>query len=185
MFRILIALAVVAGGALFAACGGDDDDDSAEVTETPTAAAASASPSPNRAATVTATPEATQAAATDLAVTLSEYAVVTDLNSGTPGDYTFAISNEGPEESHVFMIVQTDLAADELPITSTGQFAPNGDAVILANTPGISAGGTDSFEYRLEAGNYAFICNNITPGLTDSEGQGHYSQGMSTGFTVE
>lgn len=180
MTRSLFALAVVLGSALFLACGGDDDDPAATVTEAPAAAPASASQTPTAAATATNTPEETQVAAMDVAVTLSEYAVSTDSDSGPAGDYTFAIANEGPDESHVFMIVQTDLAPDALPVTSNGQFAPGSGAVILANTPGIAPDGTDSFTYTLEAGSYAFICNNV-----DADGQGHYAKGMSTGFTVE
>lgn len=179
MIRVLLALVAVVGSALFLACGDDDDASTATVTKAPTSAAASASPSPTK-ATASATPEATAKPAVDVAVTLSEYEVVTDSKSGPAGDFKFSIANKGPSESHVFMIVQTDLAPDALPVTSNGQFAPSSAAVILANTPGISADGTDSFSYKLAAGKYAFICNNV-----DAQGQGHYAKGMSTGFTVE
>lgn len=180
MLRVLLALAAVVGSALFLACGGDDDDSTTDVTEAPTSVAASASPTSTKAAAATVTPEETQTPAVDVAVTLSEYEVVTDFPSGPAGDYTFSIANEGPAETHVFMIVQTDLAPEELPVTSNGQFAPSSAAVILANTPSIGANATDSFSFDLEAGKYVFICNNV-----DAEGQGHYGKGMRTGFTVE
>ena len=118
-------------------------------------------------------------------VTLREYEVITDIASGPPGDYKFSITNEGTEEQHVFMIVQTDLEADALPVESTGKFVPGNDATILANTPGMNIGSTETMVYPLEAGNYVFICNQVSPGIADAAGQGHYSQGMRTGFTVE
>lgn len=113
-------------------------------------------------------------------MTLKEYEITTSETSGPAGTFTIAIKNEGPAESHVFMVVKTDLAPDALPVTGTGQFAPNSDAVILANTPQIRADASDSFGQLLEAGKYVFICNN-----SDADGQGHYSKGMHVGFTVD
>jgi hypothetical protein len=169
---------------LFLACGGGDDatpTPSPAPTSTPTAAV-TASPTKAATATPTASPENTPSATpnTNLGVTLKEYEITMDKTSGPAGVFTFAIKNEGPAESHVFMIVKTDLAPDALPVTSSGQFAPNSDAVILANTPGIGANASDSFGQRLEAGKYVFICNN-----SDANGQGHYSKGMHAGFTVK
>lgn len=185
MFRVLIALVAVVGGALFLACGGDDDDATSTVTGTPTAvtttAAATATPTKAATATPEPTPEAT--VTTDLGVTLREYEVTTDETSGPSGTFKFAIKNEGPAESHVFMIVKTDLAPDALPVSSNGQFAPNSDAVILANTPVIRANASDSFGQLLEAGKYVFICNQVD--TSNLAGAGHYSKGMRTGFTVE
>jgi hypothetical protein len=175
-------LALVAVAALAAACGGDDDptDGTGTPTSAPTSAPASATQAPTIAPTATAAPEETETPTVGVSVTLSDYAVTVDSASGPAGDYTFSIANDGPAESHVFMIVETDLAPDALPVTSSGQFAPSDAATILANTPGIGAGGTDTLTYTLEVGNYVFICNNV-----DSEGQGHYAKGMSTGFTVD
>ena len=183
MLRILIALLLLAGSAPLVACGGDDDDDAA--TPSPTEAAASEAATPTSVATETDEPDPTQAATTDVAVTLSEYEIVLDAESGPAGEYAFAITNEGTEEQHVFMIVQTDLDADALPVESTGKFVPSNDATILANTPGMNIGSTDTMVYPLEAGNYVFICNQVSPGIADGPGQGHYAQGMRIGFTVE
>jgi hypothetical protein len=180
--RILIALVALAGGAFFFACGGDDDATSTPTPASTTAAATTSASPVKTTAAATPTPTDTPAATgnTDIDVTLSEYSIVIDANSGPTGKFNFSIENTGPNEGFVLMIVQTDLAPDELPQTSTGQFAPNSDAVILANTPNINPDRTDSFEPELEAGNYVFICNN-----SDAEGQGHYGLGMRVGFTVE
>jgi uncharacterized cupredoxin-like copper-binding protein len=181
LIRVLLALVAVVGGALFLACGGDDDATST-VTGTPTAVSttAAATATPTKAATATPVPTPKATVNTDLGVTLREYEVTTDASSGPAGTFKFAIKNEGPAESHVFMIVKTDLAPNALPVTSTGQFAPNSDAVIQANTPVIGANASDSFSYALEAGKYVFICNN-----SDANGQGHYLKGMHVAFTVK
>jgi hypothetical protein len=165
--------------ALFIACGDDDDDDS-DATETgaPTEASATGQASePAETDEPSATAEPTE---TDVSATLSEYEIVLGADSAPAGVVNFEITNEG-EQQHVFGIVDTDLAEDELPVTDDGVFDPaGGDAVLIANTPGMSAGSSSSFRYELEAGNYVIICT-----LQTADGQGHLGLGMHAAFTVE
>jgi hypothetical protein len=180
--RFLITCAVALTAALLVACGGDDDDTNTPTEAAQTSPAASESPTGSPSAAATASPTTSPVATVDTAldVTLSEFQIELDAESGPPGTYTFGLTNAG-EGTHEFMIVQTNLAPDALPSTAEGVFDPaGGDATILAQSPDIAGGGTDTARYELEAGKYVFICNNV-----DSEGQGHYGKGMSAAFTVE
>jgi hypothetical protein len=164
--------------ALFIACGDDDGEDS-DATETgaPTDASPTEQPSePAETDEPSATSEPTE---TEVTATLSEYEIVLGADSAPVG-VVFEITNEGAEQ-HVFGIVDTDLAEDDLPVTAAGVFDPaGGDAVLIANTPGMSAGSSSSFDYELEAGHYVIICT-----LQTAEGEGHLGLGMHAAFTVE
>jgi hypothetical protein len=163
---------------LFIACGDDDDDSDATETGAPTDASPTGQASePAETDEPSATAEPTE---TEVTATLSEYEIVLGADSAPPGVVDFEITNDG-EEQHVFGIVDTDLAEDKLPVTEDGVFDPaGGDAVLIANTPGMSAGSSSSFPYELEAGNYVIICT-----LQTAEGQGHLGLGMHAAFTVE
>jgi hypothetical protein len=180
LLRVLVCLLAVAGGALFLACAGDDDSES-EPTAT---AAPDDSPSPTTSASPTeepATETPSGPADTTVGVTLREYSIEPEAESGPAGEFAFAVRNFGPGEGHVFMVIETDLAPDELPTKDTGEFDPaGGGAVLLAQTPGLGVEATDTLRITLEAGKYVFICNNV-----NGQGEGHYGLGMRAGFTVE
>jgi hypothetical protein len=164
---------------MFIACGDDDDDDS-DATETGVATDASPTEQASEPAETDEPSETDEPAETEVTAALREYKIVLGADSAPAGIVSFEITNEG-EEQHVFGIVDTDLAADELPVTDDGLLDPaGGDAVLIANTPGMSAGSSSSFRYELEAGNYVIICT-----LQTAEGQGHLGLGMHTAFTVE
>ena len=60
------------------------------------------------------------AGGTTVDVTLQEWAVVLSEASVPAGDVTFAITNEGPEDVHEFVILRTDLDLAALPTDDTG-----------------------------------------------------------------
>jgi hypothetical protein len=165
--RYLIALAL-ALSVLAVACGGDDDSGGDG-----TPAEQASEPAETDEPGVTGEPP-------EVTATLSEYEIALGADSAPAGLINFEIANEG-EEQHVFGIVDTDLAPDELPVTDDGVFDPaGGNAVLIANTPGMSAGSSTSFRYALEAGNYVLICT-----LQTADGEGHLGLGMHAAFTVE
>lgn len=190
MLRVLLAIMLISVGAAFLACGDDDTDGEPTATTEPietgpteTAEPTEAEASPTEASPddETPTPTQTEPRETNIRATLSEYEIELDVNFAPEGEITFAISVEGPEESHQLMVVDTDLAPDDLPTNDAGVFDPaGGGAVIIANTVGLSPGTNDLLGVDLEAGSYVLICNFVNP-----EGEGHYGQGMRTGFTVE
>jgi glucose/arabinose dehydrogenase len=174
--RHLFCLLALALCALVLACGDDGGETTATAapSEPSQTAAPTELPSPEPTPTEEAPPEAT------ITVTLSDSAIELDVASGPAGVFTFVTTNDGTIP-HELVIVDTDLAPDALPQTENGRFdLAGGGAVVLAQTPAISTGGTDRLSYELEAGNYVLISN-----LVNAEGEGDYSLGMYTAFTVE
>jgi uncharacterized cupredoxin-like copper-binding protein len=109
-----------------------------------------------------------------IGATLADYSITLDESSGDAGDLTFDVTNDA-EQTHEFVIFQTDLAEDALPTNEDGDVDEEGEGVTLIDEiEDVEAGSDRSLTVTLDAGNYVFICN--VPG--------HYRQGMHTTFTV-
>ena len=109
-----------------------------------------------------------------IGTTLADYTITLDESSGDAGELTFDVTNDA-EQTHEFVIFQTDLAADALPTNEDGDVDEEGEGVTLIDEiEDIEAGSDESLTVNLDAGSYVFICN--LPG--------HYRQGMHTTFTV-
>jgi uncharacterized cupredoxin-like copper-binding protein len=107
-------------------------------------------------------------------VTLADYTITLDESTGDAGDLTFDVTNDA-EQTHEFVIFQTDLAEDALPTNEDGDVDEEGEGVTLIDEiEDVEAGSDQSLTVNLDAGSYVFICN--LPG--------HYAQGMHTTFTV-
>ena len=105
--------------------------------------------------------------------TLSEWSFDLSASTGPAGEVTFNIQNDG-EKTHEFVVVSTDTAADELPVTADdevdeSQFTP------VDEVEDITSGSSATLTVTLEPGHYVILCN-----LT-----GHYAKGMAADFTVE
>jgi uncharacterized cupredoxin-like copper-binding protein len=107
-------------------------------------------------------------------VTLADFTITADPDSASAGDVTFDVTNDA-EQTHEFVVFQTDLAPDQLPTDEGGDVDEAGEGVELVDEiEDITAGSTQSLTVNLDTGSYVLICN--LPG--------HYAQGMHTGFTV-
>ncbi len=104
---------------------------------------------------------------------LSEWKISLDPTVGKAGTVTFTIKNGG-EETHEFVVVKTDLAADALPVVDD---KVSEDAVTAVDeVEDITAGSTATLELPdLAAGHYVVICNLLA----------HYGKGMHAEFTVK
>lgn len=105
---------------------------------------------------------------------LSDTAIQLSRGTASAGKVTFTITNATTSgQKHEFVIVQTDLAADQLPKNAEGlvdeekltSFGEQGD---------IEPGKTVDLTVELHPGRYLMICN--LPG--------HYNAGMHTEFNV-
>jgi uncharacterized cupredoxin-like copper-binding protein len=110
--------------------------------------------------------------------TLKDFSIALDKTSGKAGEITFSVKNDGPSV-HEFVVFQTDLAPDQLPLTKD----ENGIDIVDEEGEGITpvdeiediaVGSTQELKVTLQAGNYVVICN--LPA--------HYQQGMQTTFSV-
>jgi hypothetical protein len=135
-------------------------------------------------ATATTGPTATTpgAGATTVNVTVQEFAVLPDVSSAPAGDITFSVTNDGPDDIHEFVVIQTDLALDALPTDANGAVdEAGGGMTVVDEIEDIAVGATEDVTVTLAAGNYALICNIFD----ETENEAHYQMGMYTAFTVE
>jgi uncharacterized cupredoxin-like copper-binding protein len=122
------------------------------------------------------------AGGTTVDVTLQEWSVVPAETSAPAGTVTFAVTNEGPDDVHEFVIISTDLEPGDLPTDDTGAVDEAGEGIeVIDEIEDIPVGETQEVTVDLEAGSYVLICN-----VYDTEEQeAHYSEGMRVAFTVE
>jgi uncharacterized cupredoxin-like copper-binding protein len=143
-------------------------------------AACSSSASPSGS---TAPDESAGADGTTVEVTLQEFAIVLGETSAPAGTVTFAVTNDGPDLIHEFVVIRTDLAAADLPVDdTTGAVDESGDGIeVVDELEDVEVGSTVELTVDLEAGAYVLICN-IDEGTPDTS---HYHNGMRAAFTVE
>jgi uncharacterized cupredoxin-like copper-binding protein len=118
----------------------------------------------------------------DVSVTLQEFAVGADPSSVSAGSVTFNIENIGPDDTHEFVVIRTDLDPTELPTDENGAVDEAGAGIeVVDEVEEIPVGDTPTLTIDdLTAGSYVLICNVFD----EAENEAHYSEGMRTGFTV-
>jgi uncharacterized cupredoxin-like copper-binding protein len=108
-----------------------------------------------------------------VSATLADFTITLDSNSAPAGEVTFDVSNDA-EQTHEFVVFQTDLPQDQLP-TENGDVDEAGEGVTLVDEiEDIEGGSSQSLTVNLDAGSYVLICN--LPG--------HYEQGMHASFSA-
>jgi uncharacterized cupredoxin-like copper-binding protein len=114
-------------------------------------------------------------------VTVQEFSVVPSESSVEAGEVTFNVTNAGPDDTHEFVVIKTDLAPDALPTDDTGAVTETGEGMeVIGEIEDIEVGANESVKLDLTAGNYVLICNIFD----EEEQEAHYQEGMRTAFTV-
>jgi uncharacterized cupredoxin-like copper-binding protein len=105
-----------------------------------------------------------------------DFAISPATTTAKAGLVDFTVTNNGPAE-HEFLIFQTDLAPDKLPVGPDGRVSESADGATKVFDSGnnIPVAGSKTFSTALLPGHYVLVCN--LPG-------GHYLAGMHTAFTV-
>jgi uncharacterized cupredoxin-like copper-binding protein len=117
----------------------------------------------------------------EVSVTLQEFAVGTDPASVSAGSVTFNLENKGPDDTHEFVVIRTDLDPTALPTDENGAVDETGAGIeVVDEVEEIPVGDTPTLTVDLTAGSYVLICNIFD----ESENEAHYQEGMRTGFTV-
>jgi uncharacterized cupredoxin-like copper-binding protein len=111
-------------------------------------------------------------AAGKVEVTLSEWAIKSNVTKAKAGSVEFATTNKGAT-AHELAIYQSDLAADKLPQAGGG--VDEKQVTVIGRTASLDANKSESKKVDLKAGKYVLVCN--LPA--------HYGQGMRLAFTVE
>jgi uncharacterized cupredoxin-like copper-binding protein len=114
-------------------------------------------------------------------VTVQEFAVVPAEDSVEAGQVTFNVTNTGPDDTHEFVVIRTDLAPDALPTDENGAVTEEGEGMeVVDEIEDIAVGQSPSLTVDLTAGKYVLICNIFD----EEEQEAHYKNGMHTAFTV-
>ena len=118
---------------------------------------------------------------TVVAVSLQEWSVVPDQSSAPAGDITFAVTNDGPDDIHEFVVLKTDLDPADLPVDEDGVVSEGAGIEVIDEIEDIPVGDSQDLTVSLEAGSYVLLCNIWSP----DEGEAHYQLGMRVGFTAD
>jgi uncharacterized cupredoxin-like copper-binding protein len=109
-----------------------------------------------------------------VSATLADFSITLDSNSAPAGEVTFDVTNDA-QQTHEFVVFQTDLAEDQLPTDENGDVDEEGEGVTLVDEiEDIAGGSSQSLTVNLNAASYVLICN--LPG--------HYQQGMHASFSA-
>jgi hypothetical protein len=115
-------------------------------------------------------------------VTLQEWSIETDVDTLPKGPIEITVENDG-ELEHELLIIQTDIAADDLPTKDDGSIDEGAPGVeVKREIEDISSGDRTGRTYELDPGSYVFACNIVSD--VDGEEISHYANGMATGFTI-
>jgi iron uptake system component EfeO len=118
---------------------------------------------------------------TTIDVTLQEWSVTPSAASAPAGDVTFAITNDGPDDIHEFVVLKTDLDPGDLPTDDHGAVSEDGEGIeVVDEIEEVPVGETKELTVTLEAGNYVLLCNIYD----EDEDEAHYQMGMRTAFEV-
>jgi uncharacterized cupredoxin-like copper-binding protein len=109
-----------------------------------------------------------------VAATENNYSIALSTSDFASGSTAFDVTNIGPS-LHEFVVLRTNLPADQLPLQANGSVKTNGHGVtIAAQIRNIQPCTTKTLTVDLKAGRYVVICN--LPG--------HYSMGMRAPLIV-
>jgi uncharacterized cupredoxin-like copper-binding protein len=118
---------------------------------------------------------------TAVKITLSEWAVASDVTTAKAGPVTFTASNTGPADEHEFVVIKTDLSFIDLPTDATGAVKEDGGGMeVSGEIEGIAVGASEDKTLTLQPGAYALICNVYD----EAKKEAHYQMGMRMAFTV-
>jgi hypothetical protein len=116
-------------------------------------------------------------------VTLAEYEVTPSPSSAMAGAVTFAVTNQG-SETHQFVVVETDLAAVDLPTKADGSFDRDAEgSEVINELEAVPAGATFELKVSLQPGAYVLLCDLVA--TEAGETKTHFHEGMHAAFTVQ
>lgn len=120
------------------------------------------------------------AGASQVNVTLKEWAIEVEPAEVKAGQVYFLVTNAGPEHPHELVVVRSDAEPEELPVVE-GR-VPEDRVEMIGEVEAFAAGTQASGLFNLEPGRYLLICN-----IVEGEGEhavSHFEEGMVAELTV-
>jgi len=111
----------------------------------------------------------------DVSVRMRSYAIDVSPVDIASGRVRFHISNDAPDLLHEFLLVRTELQADELPVEEEGHVDEDSPSLeLIVSAEDIEPGETRHVLVTLNPGQYVYFCNM----------GGHHMLGMRGQFVV-
>jgi uncharacterized cupredoxin-like copper-binding protein len=107
-------------------------------------------------------------------VSLSTFGIALSTNTVKPGKVTFTVKNTATDQTHEFVVVQTDLPADQIPVNPDTHMITEEQITVLGEVEDLDSGATKPLTLELNPGRYVLLCNLVT----------HYQSGMHAELIV-
>jgi hypothetical protein len=119
----------------------------------------------------------------DVAVTLTEWKVVTGVAQAAPGIVSFLAENSGKED-HELVVVQAE-SVEGLPTDAAGAMDETrlADGALIGEIEPMAPATICRGNFALPAGRYVLLCN-VVEKKDDGTTESHFAEGMHTPFTV-
>jgi uncharacterized cupredoxin-like copper-binding protein len=107
-------------------------------------------------------------------VGLSTFGMALSAHTVKAGPVTFVVRNNATDQTHEFVVAQTDLPADQIPVKPDTHLVDEEQLTLLGEVEDLGSGAIKRLTLDLKPGRYVLMCNLAT----------HYQNGMHTALTV-
>jgi uncharacterized cupredoxin-like copper-binding protein len=107
-------------------------------------------------------------------VGLSTFGMTLSANEVKAGPVTFVVKNNATDQTHEFVVAQTDLPADQIPVNSDTHLIDEEQLTVLGEVEDLDSGAIKRLTLDLKPGRYVLVCNLAS----------HYQSGMHSELTV-
>lgn len=107
-------------------------------------------------------------------VGLSTFGITLSTNTMKAGPVTFVVRNNATDQTHEFVVAQTDLPADQIPVNSDTHLIDEEQLTVLGEVEDLGSGALKRLTLDLKPGRYLLLCNLAS----------HYQSGMYAELTV-
>ena len=107
-------------------------------------------------------------------VGLSTFGMTLSANEVKAGLVTFVVKNNATDQTHEFVVVQTDLPTDQIPVNSDTHLIDEEQLTVLGEVEDRDSGAIKRLTLDLKPGRYVLVCNLAS----------RYQSGMHSELTV-
>jgi uncharacterized cupredoxin-like copper-binding protein len=107
-------------------------------------------------------------------VGLSTFGIALSTNTVKPGKVTFVVKNNATDQTHEFVVAQTELPFDQIPVNPATHLIDEEPLTVVGEVEDVDSGAIKRVTLDLKPGRYVLLCNL----------ESHYQSGMHAEFTV-
>ena len=107
-------------------------------------------------------------------VGLSTFGIALSTNTVKAGPVTFLVRNNATDQTHEFVVAQTDLPVDQIPVNPETHVIDEEQLIVLGEVEDLDSGALKRLTLDLKPGRYLLLCNLAS----------HFQSGMHVEVTV-